>query len=75
LGGITPHQSVLYDIDNARDDLAIIDPWNAMRKREKRLDPAHLRLTQQERNIQFQRLLDTDVESIPHRRCKQFNGS
>jgi hypothetical protein len=46
-----------------------------MRQRKKRLDPAHLRLAQQERNIHDKRLLDADLESTNHRMRKQFNRS
>ena len=75
LGGIAPHQPVLDDVNDARDNAAVVDPRNTMRKREKRFDPAHLRLTQQKRNIQDQRLLDADLESTNRFGRKQFNGS
>ena len=47
LGRIPPHQPMLDDVDDPGHDPPIIYPRNAMRKREKRLDPAHLRLAQQ----------------------------
>jgi hypothetical protein len=46
-----------------------------VREGEKRLDPAHLRILQQEWNIHNQRLLDADSESTNHRIRKHFNGS
>ena len=75
LGGVPPHQPMLDDVDDAPDDPTVIDPRNAVRKREKRLDPAHLRLIQQERNIHDQRLLNAVLESTSRCLCKQFNGS
>ena len=75
LGSIPPHQAMLDDINDARDNPTVVHPWNAMRQRKKRLDPAHLRLVQQEWNIHNQRLLDADFESTNHRLRKHFNGS
>lgn len=72
---IAPHQAVLDDIDDARDDPAVVHPWNAMRQRKKWRDPAHLRLNRQERNILDQFLHDADLESTNHRLRKQFNRS
>lgn len=66
-GRIAPHQSMLDDIDDAGNDPPVINPRDTMRKREKRLDPAHLLFIQQERNIHNQRLLDADLESVNHR--------
>lgn len=54
LGGIPPHQSMLDDIDDAQNDPPVIGPWNAMGEREEQFDPAHLRFTQQKRNVHNQ---------------------
>eukprot|EP01038_Epipyxis_sp_PR26KG_P017263 gene17264-23801_t len=51
LGRIAPHQAMLDDVDDARNNPSVIDPRHTMRQRKKWLDPAHLRLAQQERNI------------------------
>jgi hypothetical protein len=75
LGCISPHQPMLDDVDNPRDNPPIIDSRYPMRQREKWLDPAHLRLTQQKRNIHRQRFLDATIESTLHASCKQFNRS
>jgi len=53
---ITPHQPVLDDVDDRRDDPPVIDPRHPVRKGKKWLDPAHLRLAQQKRYIHRQRL-------------------
>src|SRR5664279_108740 len=45
---IAPAQSIPNDKDDPADYSPVINPGNAMRQREKRLDPAHLRLGQQE---------------------------
>ena len=44
LGRIAPHQPMLDDVDDSRHDPPVVNSRNTMRKREKRLDPAHLRL-------------------------------
>lgn len=75
LGRVALHQPVLDDVDHPRRDPPIINPQDAMRKRKKRLASAHLRLTQQKRNIHRQRLLDTAIESTHHPSCKRLNGS
>ena len=75
LGRIAPHQPVLDNLDDRRHNAPVIDPWNSMRKREKRLDPAHLRRAQQKWDIHRQRLLDDAIESTNHPSCKQFNRS
>ncbi len=40
---IAPTQPVANDEDDARDDLAVIDPRNTVRHGKERFDPAHLR--------------------------------
>src|ERR1700716_489223 len=55
-------------------DPPVIDPGNPVRQRKKRLDPAHLRLAQHERNIHQQRLLDAAIESTNHRSRKCLIG-
>ena len=74
-GRIAPHQPMLDDVNDTRHDPPVIDPWNAMGQREKRLGPAHLRHAQQERNIHHQRRLDDAIESTNLTKCKQFNRS
>jgi len=74
LGGIAPHQTVFDDVNNARHDPLVIDPGNAVRQWKKRLDPAHLRLAQQERNIHRQRLLDAAIELTNHGARKHLIG-
>jgi hypothetical protein len=44
---ITPAQSIPDDEDDPADYPPVINPGNAMRQREKRFDPAHLRLREQ----------------------------
>jgi hypothetical protein len=44
---IPPTQAVLQDKDDPGDHPPVINPRNPMRKREKWLNPPHLRLTQQ----------------------------
>src|SRR5450755_4323017 len=46
---ITPPQPVPDDEDDPADHPSIINSGNAMRQWEKRLDPTHLRLGQQEK--------------------------
>lgn len=65
---------MLDDVDNSRHDPPVIDPRDAMRKWEKWLDPTHLRLAQQERNIHRQRLLDDPTESTLRAQCKRLIG-
>jgi hypothetical protein len=66
---------MLDDIDDRRNDPPVIDPGNSMRKWEKWLDPAHLRLAKQEWYIHLKRLLDAPIESTNDASRKQFNGS
>lgn len=75
LGRIAPHQPVLDDVDYPRHDPPVIDPWDTMREREKRLNSAHLRTAQQERDIHRQHLLDTAIESMYRPPDKRFNRS
>jgi hypothetical protein len=63
------------DVDDARHNPTVIDLGDAMRQRKKRLDPTHLRLTQQKQDIHWQRLLDPAVESTKRIPRKQFNRS
>lgn len=73
--GIPPAQAVLQNEDDPRDHPPVIDPRNAMRKRKKRLNPAHLRLAQQPHIRHQQHLPDAAIESMHCCSCKQFNGS
>lgn len=58
---ITPAQPVPDTEDDAAHDAPVIDPWNAVRQREIRLGPAHLRLAQHPDLRQQQRLLSTAI--------------
>ena len=42
-GCIAPHQPMLDNVNDTRHDPPVINSRDTMRKREKRLDPAHLR--------------------------------
>ncbi len=41
-GCIAPHQPMLDNVNDTRHDPPVINSRDTMRKREKRLDPAHL---------------------------------
>lgn len=58
---ITPAQPIPDHKDDTACDPPVIDPRNAMRQWEIRLDPAHLRLAQQPQLGHEQHLLDAAI--------------
>jgi hypothetical protein len=72
---ITPAQSIPDHEDDAAHDPPVIDPRNAMRQWEIRLNPAHLRLARHPDFRQEQWLLSATIESTEGRQRKRFNRS
>ena len=67
---ITPAQAVPDHEDDAAQDPPVIDPRDAVRQWEIRLNPAHLRLAQQPQLGHHQHLLGAAIESNDCRKRK-----
>jgi hypothetical protein len=72
---VTPTEAVPNRKDDATHDTAIINPRNAMRQWEIRLDPAHLHLALQPQGEHQQQPLGVAIESSYLRLHKRSNRS
>ena len=71
---VAPPQPVPDDEDDPANHPSVINSGNTMRQREKRLNPPHLRLREQEQ-ISLGDASSRRIESTDHPIRKIFNGS